>query len=290
MSVWFKYSGDKDITPGHPSGSSLFSPPAGGGGGFPAYGTYLGTFYGYDYESGSTNSINSSTYYAQSCDVDYLADGVGGYFIDWTTVTNIVFKAYGTLIVTALGQYPDVGAYTITLPDGQIASQGYWDYADYFNDGWGGYYYTISISASFSYWPNGTFGGTFNEANKTEVPAGSGQYYDNGLVTVYNYFWNGYGAIYTTFNSSYGSAYTAGIEIDSGLRWNSATFHLEVPSSSGNYFDDGTYEISTYTWDGSGGYSISVYGIGGSFYPYGSYIYNDGMSDYYWDGSGGYYT
>ncbi|NCX56347.1 MAG: hypothetical protein EBW87_04010 [Burkholderiaceae bacterium] len=77
----------------------------GGGGGCPAYGTVLEVLTGVEYpiaEGGESVMIypdSNATYVPiQVCDVTVKADGSCGSFTDWTTATNVSYKAEGTSI------------------------------------------------------------------------------------------------------------------------------------------------------------------------------------------------
>jgi hypothetical protein len=100
MSVWFKYAGDKDITPGHPGGVSLFNLPSAGGG--PQPGDYAYTAYGVTYpiaEGGASvevTELSGNTYPSQICDVDYIYEEGGVSTVpDWSTVSNIQYRPNG---------------------------------------------------------------------------------------------------------------------------------------------------------------------------------------------------
>jgi hypothetical protein len=93
MSVWFKYAGDKDITTGHPGGSSVFTLPVTGG--FPPYGTELGSgneprTLNWSYTTGGRNGTFEWGYtpYIQR------ADGVGGSFLDYGTTVKTTYGGY----------------------------------------------------------------------------------------------------------------------------------------------------------------------------------------------------
>jgi hypothetical protein len=57
-----------------------------------------------------------------------------------------------------------------------------------------------------------------------------------------------------------------------------------VPTGTGNNYSTG--RLTSFYHDGAGDvYSATT----GSYYPYGTFIFNDGTYDYYWDGNGDYY-
>lgn len=225
MSVRFQYAGDKDISAGRSGGASLFKLP--GAISFPPAGSYNSTLYGVEYpqsEGGSTfnHPVLVALVPNTVCDVDVENDGAGGTYTDWTTATNIQPTPFGTVF------------YLDTTPQ------------------------PLDI----------------------EVPSGSSTYYTGGTQqTEYihdgNYSYTTQGA-----NPSY---FSYGTDTNIELIGDPQT--TEVPSGSGNYYDNG--KIDGYTWNGSGGYNHPV--TKGAYYGNGTYIYNDGTNDYYWDGNGGYY-
>jgi hypothetical protein len=274
MAIRIQFAGDKSIGVGSrpPGAFSIFKPP---GAAFPPAGTYYDTQYGVEYpiaEGGLyfTSPIGANPLIPnQTCDVDREHDGSGGIVYDWTTATNVAYKVMGTYWGTdTTAQTPST---PVEVPSGSgfYYDSGY-DNPTYEHDGLGGWQNGLPVFAG--YYANGTF--IVQELSyQTEVPSGSGQYYDNGLVS--NYVWNGSGG-YTTATG--GAYYNPGIII---TLINDST---EVPSGSGQYYTNGM--VHQYTWDGGGGY---VYAFNGSYYSSGTFIYNDGTYDYYWDGSGGYY-
>lgn len=291
MSVWFKYPSDKDITTGHPSGSSVFAPVSGGGG-FPPYGTVLYTDYTVTYQNGTEqySSITGNFVKTQNCDVQVLADGVGGSFYDWGNATNIQYKPYGEVVASDGASWE---TNPVEIPSGSynfINSGYYASGKNEIHDGMGNLIF--EGIGTFAHYSAGSFTGASNPvANTTECPPSSSNYVDNGTGYEYPYLWDGTGGYYESVTGNfYGSHYSNGTEVDSSFRYNNANLQSEVPDPSGYFVDNGKYEIYTYYWDGYGGVSSGYFGIGGSFYNWGDYIYNDGTYDYYWDGYGGYYT
>lgn len=63
-------------------------------------------------------------------------------------------------------------------------------------------------------------------------------------------------------------------------------YMVEVPSGSGNYFNNGIYDTYTVAANQTDYDTTQT----GSLYPNGTFITNDGGTDYYWNGSGGYYS
>ncbi len=254
----------------------------------------------------------------QTCDVDVWHDGAGGYYTNWSTATNVQFKAYGGVFHTGIQtQTPVDVTGSLVYYDSEFRN------AQFIHDGTGSY----TATGVFVYYPANTIidaTGVLDTPITTEVPSGSGVFYPNGKYDTY--LWDGAGAGVPT--SNYGSYYSNGTYIvdisqmqevptlsgnfyNNGkytrYNWNGTggvttltnqgsffangtyiTLDLnlsEVPTTSGNYYHNG--ETTTYNWDGTGGY-VAV--GGGSPYPYGTYIMNDGTYDYYWDGTGSYYS
>ena len=151
------------------------------------------------------------------------------------------------------------------------------------NDGAGGTYtdWTTATDVQYKGYGSSLYTDPTPQPLGIEVPSGSSTYITGGTY-LNNYYHDGAGSfVNENTNSSYYSAGT-----NTNLTGLNAPATVEVPSGSGNYYDDGTY--TGYTWNGSGGYNYPV--NGGSLYSNGTFIYNDGTSDYYWDGTGGYYT
>lgn len=290
MSIWFKYAGDKDITPGHPGGSSVFAPPAGGGGGgFPPFGTVLGTNYQVPYEIGADvySGYLAAFVKTQYCDVNTVADGVGGSFYDWSNATNINFYSNGTHIADG----PAIWFNSIEVPTGSgiYGNTKLSDDSEEVHDGMGGI-----IINPIGWDPIGSAGHliyTYDTQQLSEIPSGSGNYWHNGKSDVYKYTTNAYGTYDgPSFDSTVGNYYNAGTEVSDTLRYSNGNIQTEVPSGSMMMWPNGKYYIASYVWDGIGGnYIEGAFMIGGSWYPYGDFITNDGMYDYYWDGAGGYF-
>ena len=180
------------------------STPAGGrvddavGPAFPPAGSYNSTLYGVSYpitEGGASFyfSPTDSNVPSQTCDVDVLNDGNGGTYTHWASATNINYISAGTHFYTDTSSPSPAGINQVEVP---VDSGQYYDpeYVNptYEHDGIGGFQ-TGAHDGPYS-WPDGTpVGVTFN--NQTEVPSGSGVYYDNGSTT--DYVWNGSGGYYT---------------------------------------------------------------------------------------------
>lgn len=250
---------------------------------FPPAGSYNSTLYGVEYPvaQGGSSFADPTNGAAppipnQICDVDVENDGVGGTYTDWTTATNIQYKTNGQQFLLDPVSY----ALLIEVPSGSgMNYQGGVYQNEYYHDGLGSFY---SQGVNQSYYNNGTdtnieFVGNPQTA---EVPSGSGNYYDNGRTD--GYTWDGFGSY--NYPVTKGSYYPNGT-----LVWESVTStsgSTEVPASSGQYYDN-TAVGDQYLWNGSGGYNYNS----SWYYPYGTFIYWDGVNtDYYWDGSGGFYS
>lgn len=288
MPIRLKFGNDLNISGSSRGAGNSISQPAGGGG-FPPYGTVLSTGYA-NYEIGGTaySNILATFVYTQYCTVNTVADGVGGSFIDWSSATSINYKPYGESIAVAASSPMDWGSLEVPTGSGNFCH-------NYYTDGYeevhGGTGTIVSIPNGYSHWfAYGYVYVGYNTDNQTEVPSGSSQYFPNGMYEQHNYIADGSGGYTDVYVGTYGSFYSNGTEVDSSLRYNNANLQSEVPDPSGYFVDNGKYEIYTYYWDGSGNVSSGYFDIGGSFYNWGDYIYNDGTYDYYWDGYGGYYT
>jgi hypothetical protein len=232
---------------------------------FPPYGTLLETLVGQEYpftEGGGELTINGNTYPNQIADVNKLANGTGGFFLDWGNAFNVAYRGTGVTITTASGSHSvtingtsyTVGSYSTT----------------YYHNGSGGYYELTDNSYS-SY---GTY--ITSQTGITSYTNIAGTDYINGSYDTV-YYSDGAGSYYSSNENASYTSYGTFI-----FGFNNQN---EVPSSSGNYFDNGT--TTDYYHDGSGGYYSSS---GGSYYSSGTFITNDSGTDYYWDGSGGFYS
>lgn len=269
------FKGDMRLGGPHDNEVGLRGSSEGNGEGFPPYGTFHQTLTGQEYpiaEGGASfffSEWNSYDVPSQICDVDELHDGAGGYFIDWSTATNVSFVEEGT----AFYEGPEFPSDPVEVPSG---SGNYYDSAvsrlDYLHDGTGGYF---SNQVFVHYYPNGTLIADVPETG--EVPISSGNYYSNGKYTRYN--WDGSGGYVELTNQ--GSFNSNGTVIAGG-----DSEELEVPSGSALYFGTGRY--SNYVWDGSGGYTTTF--PNGSYHEYGTFITSDESYNYYWGGDGSYYS
>ncbi len=178
MSVWFKYSGDKDIPVGKPSGASIFKPA---GESIPSGIAY--TDYGVEYpvaEGGAEIYIEQTAVAAyvpiQICDVNYIYESFPPYatVADWANVTNVAFKPNGTYLAgdgTPTSQTP----VEVPFESGNYYDQEYVEEYAALSNGSGGYTW-------------GAYGVAF-WAEDTEIFTD----YDNEIV----YRWDGVGGYYS---------------------------------------------------------------------------------------------
>ena len=256
----------------------------------PPYGTVLSTSYSVDYEVGGTaySSYLATFVFTQTCNVDIMADGAGGSFIAWYSATLISYKPNGTHIADG----PNIWFNSIEVPTGSglYYNTKMSDDSEEVHDGMGG-----TVINPIGWDTMGSAGHliyTYDDPLMSEIPTGSSNYWANGKVDVYKYVTNQFGTYDgPVYDSQYGDYHPVGTEVSDTLRFPNGNIQTEVPSGSMMYWDNGTYYIASYVWNGSGGnYIDGAFVTGGSYYSYGDFIYNDGMNDYYWDGYGGYYT
>jgi hypothetical protein len=247
---------------------------------YPPYGSILDTYSGYSYpnaQGGTTFNWDSQNWENQTVSVNLVADGSGGSFIDWSSVTNIAYKGVDTFFHYKVEPHDD-GNSDLEVPSGSgnyFVNDIIGGYNGY-HDGSGGFY-TMDAGGSTSR----PYGYVYTEiANQIEVPEFSGNYYNNGRLTRYTSDGN-YG--YTS--SQVGDYFANGTYF---LFIGDGTFseNVEVPGGSMNYYPS-KYCGNDYYWNGVGGYYTS--GVC-KHYDYGTFIMNDGSYNYYWDGSGGYYN
>jgi hypothetical protein len=131
------------------------------GGGVPSFGTYLYTEYSYPYAVSQGGAyypnVDTINYPIETCDVDRVADGSGGSFIDWTTATNVQPLAQDVLIC-----YESVamqGGTQVEVPSG---SSTYWYYGEYperivYSDGAGSWYFMPNENGTFDPYDYGTY-------------------------------------------------------------------------------------------------------------------------------------
>ena len=160
----------------------------GGGGGCPPEGTVLfNTVQTLPIEEGGEYvTIYGTDYPTQECNVNSVADGACGQYVDWTSKSNIVYKAYGSILVGGniaplLNgiEYADNAQFAYTAgPYTTINGTDYYKYRylnwDAQSDGVGGYFLVYS---GYDYWP---YMHLTNVQLQTEVPTGSSAFYANG--------------------------------------------------------------------------------------------------------------
>ena len=246
--------------------------------GFPAAGSYNSTLNDVTYpiaNGGASVTVLSVAYPSQTCDVDVENDGSGGTYTDWTTATDVQYKAYGEGITT--DPTPEPAGVEVPSGSSNYFTGGTYQNG-YFHDGVGGSY---SGGVNYSYYSDGdnTNLTGLNEPAYTQVPGG-GSNYNNGTYT--GYTWNGSGGY--NYPVSGGSYYSAGTFVWENVVSTGGT-SIEIPYGSGNYFNN-TVNGDRYTWNGSGSYNYEY----SWYYAYGTYITTDGGTTFYWDGNGDIYS
>lgn len=192
------------------------------------------------------------------------------------------FPAYGTYNSTLTGVPYLAGTYYV------IQSVAYYEqYADYIvkNDGVGGTYTDYATASNIQY-NVGNFLYTTNETHdgsSVTLPHGLGTF-PTVQYAGYDYTWNGSGG-YVQIDYSANFTYSGQIGANDYVNTQSTAGGYYV-SVAGSNFLNGKYTY--YYITGAGMYGASDYN--GSYYSYGTYIWDDGMSTYYWDGNGGYYS
>jgi hypothetical protein len=255
---------------------TIVSNPSGGD--FPPYGTFYETLVGVTYpiaEGGEffVHPVDSTDFPNQVCDVDVYHNGSGGFYSDWSSVTNVAYVESGTIFwqdtVTVSTNPVEVPESSGIYYDSALA------YPGYTHDGAGSYFSDL-VNGFFI--ANGTEVSTDVRENysTTEIPESSGNFVNNGKYDTYR--WDGSGGF--SLSSNQGSYYANGT-----LTGVSVNEQKEVPDGSGYMVNNNRYQ--NILWNGTGGITFSS--TLGSYYPNGTFIYNDGMIDYYWDGNGEYY-
>ena len=263
------------IGDGFGSGAFVFGEVLGVAPSFPPYGTFIETLYGIEVPisaGGGYVTYNSTEYPNQRAEVDSLADGAGGSFLDWANRRDTYLKN-GETFLTETTYSPEI------VIDGTSYGYGCTYVNDLVHDGDGGYS-SVSVSGGCSNYGTYITSGGSGE-NQISTPVGMWTYQAWDSI---NYYHDGLGGFYGEPNYTFNASVDDYIGTDN-TPGNSST---EVPSWSGNYFSYETWDGVNYYYDGSGGY-YSTY-----IYTYvaisGDFITNDGSYDYYWDGTGGYYT
>lgn len=253
---------------------------------YPPAGTTLQTLYGetYPIENGGNSVYANGNYYPnQMGDVNLVADGNGGSYIDWYSITNIAYKTYGSVILSESGNtYVDI--------NGNNYINGYWGNS-YYHDGNGNSY----SAGNTSYYSYGSMIVTLGGYTTVDV---NGANLINGTYTD-DYFSDGYGSYYSSGSSSY---YTAGTYLGLDPVSNSYGSYIELDY---NYFYPQRINYYVYADGGSGWYSNSDGLV--SYWPYGTFFYSNSATypvpdtsgnhyangknnSFYYDGDGGYYT
>jgi len=309
MAVRLKFANDLNIFGGSRGAGGFLSTPVLIGGGYPAYGTVLSTAYGVDYEIGAEifSPMASAYFFTQICNVNTLADGVGGTFVDWANAGNVQYKANGTHI--AYGDAISFNPVEVPTDSGNYNNNTESDSSEETHNGTGG---SSITPIGGHYWPVTTliYGHSVNQQDG--VPETSSNYFDNGLTDNYEYRWDGNGGYIHFWVNTTGSLYADGTEVAEGLRYTTSNTQTEVPTSSNSYYDNGQHNEDTYYWNGSGNTYTGALASNpiGSFYADGTFIASNGSTpnytavptengsnfengtgnnhDWLWNGSGGY--
>lgn len=178
-------------------------------------GTSITNFSGTSYVT-----INGTSYPNGSYSTDYFHDGMGG---SYSSGSNS-YSSNGDFITSDSNS----GSNSISTPAGSFVYES-WTGHNYYHDGMGGYYSSL---VGYSQASDGTFIGNDGMAgsNTTEVPSGSGNYFQYHSWSSTDYYFQLSG--YTYYGTQQGTS----------------------TASYGQYITfDGTY---TYYWDGTGGYFI----------------------------------
>lgn len=271
MSVRFQFAGDKDISVGRAGGTSLSAPVSLAS--FPAYGTFIETLYNEEVpiaNGGGSVTYQSNTYPNQVSTVDKLANGTGGWFLDWANQRDTQYKT--SQFTTYTSSSPNI------VINGYDYGAGCTYYGDVFHDGSGWYTEVGTGGGCYSFGSYITNGGGGSDTISTPIGTWAYQTWDS-----VNYYHDGSGGYYEERNYTYNAV--SGDSI--GTDYTAGSNSREVPDMSGNYFSYQIWDFSTLYYNGSGGY----YATYNYTYDdtYGDYITNDGSNTYYWDGSGGYY-
>ena len=258
--------------------------------GVPEYGTLIEIIYQTTYPVSNGGSfVVSSAFPNQVCDVDKVADGLGGDLIDWSTARNINYIT---------GSFSESGTYygTINLPSGNNLGQptytySYGTYTNYYeHDGVGG---VNGMGGDSSYTQQG------ESIVNVSYPAVASGYTDiNGynVATGYSnatwYIHDGIGGFSEENNFEPYSLDTVILEFNQPLE----TYVYETDT----YYQNGLSDIQQYKADGYGNYTgpYSTATTVGSYYPAGDIItsqidsYSGDVveinSDYYWPQRNGY--
>lgn len=209
-------------------------------------------------QGGSSVTIGGTLYLTQTCSVYRKANGSGGDYLDWANKFDVYYLSWDSYLASVNGSY-QIDINGTLYPNGGYEDQ-------YFNDGNGGAY----LGNTITNYPSGG----------TSLGTGSGDYYVSINSTNYqagtysdNYLADGYGGYTTDRTYTYYGYATLIVAFD---------YYTNVAGNDyANGMQNGWYS------DGNGGtYNSDL----GSYYSYGTFIYNDGSYTYYWNGNGGYYS
>jgi hypothetical protein len=271
-----------------------------GGSVVPEYGTVIrsetGVLYGPSVATiqgfGNTSLFEWS---GQICDVNVIADGLGGEVYDWNSATNIEYTPAGTIIGTdaEFQDYPDEFFYYYDFVGGGIDDRFYPRKAKkrYFHDGTGIWY---SEWVDLEYYPNGTLIVGVQFLEKVAMPPSGlctdewGNQVDCNYITgrASNYVWNGMGGF--TAGPLSGSYFPNGtVYYTDNTPDTDAQFYIPELGATVN---GGPYFRTRYMWNGLGGLGQVTSEQVNVFHPSGTFIGDDGTNNYYHNGYGGYYT
>ncbi len=289
---------------------------------FPAAGTILGVATGLNKTEVYGGQLLSYTYgettytdYQEIYDVNLVANGTGGEYLDYSNGFNVRYKPAGTVVATSLFTEP---SYLYFDQNANNYENGY-NTGEIRHDGSGSLYLTsfttYNTTSVFYEGDTGVYyeldGTSYQVGNATRYYSHDGQggytYSDGNVVYYYQGFVVGSGSTpiyYGIDNVDYTIGQSTYDVISNGMG------QAEYNGTGSTYYDYGTY-ITTYDGynyysDGTGGVyteqvpSYPEYGtttgntsngtnyidINGTQYENGSYSgteYNDGNGGYYWD-------
>ncbi len=239
---------------------------------FPAAGTVLSVFTGLDRTPFYGGTLLSLTYgeteYTDNkeiYDVNLVANGTGGEYMDYSNGFNVRNQPAGTVVATSLFTEP---SYLYFEQDGQNYENGY-NTGEIRHDGTGNLYLTsFTTYNTTSVFYEGQVG-VYYELDGTSYQIGN---------ATRSYSHNGQGGYtYSDGNVVY---YYQGFVVGSG----------STPIYYG--IDNVNYTIGQSTYDViSNGMGLAEYnGTGSTYYDYGTYITTYDGYNYYSDGTGGVYT
>lgn len=287
---------------------------------FPPFGTIIQNFPNLlrtVSQGGSSVTVSGSTYPNSVWNVNEVADGSGGTFLDWS---NAIFGYYKSDFIANVGESSPA-----IIINGFNYGSGCSTSYDVYHDGNGGTY-------SDNYQGGCTTSGTYITNGSTpSYLTISGTQYQNGDIPI-DYFHDGSGGYYSTSYSPNYYSYATHIVLTTGVPIY-LTLYTNTGSQYVGQFQNGTKDVDYYH-DGYGSYygvdSNTMYTESGhitsynfqtnvsgvlfnngataefyfqpawngyysiaeymNYYSYGTYIWDDGYAFHYWDGNGGYYT